>query len=214
VYFKDRIDAGQKLSLLLSDYKGKDVVVYALPRGGAVVAAEIAKYLNAPLELVFAHKIGHPFQPEYAIAAVSESGHLIKSSHALLEADEHWIEEQKQNQMQKMKARRELYLKGRKESPVKGKIALIVDDGIATGLTMQAGIMEIKDRHPQKIIAVVTVAPRTTADLIKSMVDDVVAVEIPDDYSFLGSVGAYYAEFSQVEDNEVIQLLEEHPWKS
>lgn len=214
--FKNREDAGRQLGQRLEKYKGQDVVVYAIPRGGITVAAEIAKFLHAPLDLIFAHKIGHPYQPEYAIAAVSESGHMIGSPHELRFADKTWLENEKEHQMQEIKRKRKLYLGDKKDAPLKDKIAIIVDDGIATGLTMQVGIMELKDRHPKKIVAAVPVAPKGTAELLKKMADDFVGVEVPEDYNFLGAVGAYYDEFNQVEDFEVIKILgnQGKVWKS
>ena len=204
--FKDRRDAGQQLSQLLEKYKGQEVVVYALPRGGVVVAAEIAKFLNAPLDLILAHKIGHPYQPEYAIAAISESGHLVASTEDLASMKHSWIEAQKLAQINEIKRKREQYLKGRKEIPVKGKVAILVDDGIATGLTMQVGIQELKDRQPKTIVVAVPVGPKSTVNLIKGMVDEVVGIAIDDD-RFLGAVGAYYEDFTQTEDEEVIEIL-------
>ena len=115
--------------------------------------------------------------------------------------------------MKEIKRKREKYLKGRKEISAKDKIAILVDDGIATGLTMQAGILDLKNRHPQKIIVAVPVAPRATAELLKSQGVDFVGLEVPDDYDFLGAVGSYYNDFSQTEDDEVIELLEKYPQK-
>lgn len=207
MYYKNRADAGKQLSQLLKEYKDKDVVVYGLPRGGVVVAEEIAKFLGAPLDLIFAHKIGHPHHSEYAIAAISESGHLIGSFYELPFISETWLEKEKQNQLQEIKRKRKIYLKGKKDLPLKNKIAIIVDDGIATGLTMKVGIKELKDRHPEKIVVVVPISPRSTADSIKATVDDFVGIIVDDD-KFLGSVGAYYQEFNQVEDEEVIAILD------
>ncbi len=205
--FKNRLDAGLQLCLLLEKYKNQDVVVYALPRGGVPIAAEIATYLNAPLDLILAHKIGHPHYEEFAIGAISENNHLIVSNSAFQSISEIWLEEEKGRQKKEFKRKRQLYLKGRKEISPKDKIAIIVDDGIATGLTMQIGIMDLKERHPKKIVAVVPVAPKTTAETIGKLVDEFVAVIIPDDDQFLGAVGAYYERFDQVEDNEVIESL-------
>ena len=213
MHFKNRRDAGRKLSQLLSEYEGQDVAVYALPRGGVVIAEEIAKFLHAPLDLIFAHKIGHPYQPEYAIGAISESGHIIKSSREIASLGEPWLEKEKNRQLEEIKRKRNLYLKGKEDTPAKDKIAIIVDDGIATGLTMKAGIQELKDRQPKKIIVAVPVAPRSTANLMKTLADDFAGFEI-DDYLFLGSVGAYYDEFNQVEDEEVIEILDHQNKKS
>lgn len=210
MYFKNRTEAGKQLAQLLEKYKDKEVVVYALPRGGVTVAVEIAKFLHAPLDLIFAHKIGHPYQPEYAIAAISESGHMVGTARELLVVDQAWLEHAKEMQMHEIKRKRDLYLQGKKTITARDKIAIIVDDGIATGLTMQVGIKELRDQHPKKIVAVVPVAPEHTADLLKAMVDDFVALEIPVDDLFLGSVGAYYGEFDQVEDDEVVKILKNH----
>lgn len=205
MFFKNREDAGQRLCQSLNKYKEQDVVVYGLPRGGVVVAAEIAKYLHAPLELIFAHKIGHPQHPEYAIAAISESGYLVPSQD-LPFSNTDWFEEEKQRQMKAMKDRRQRYLKGKRDIPVEDKIAILVDDGIATGLTMLAGIEELRSRNPKKIVVVAPVSPKSTADLIRTLADEFVGVEIEDDH-FLGAVGAYFQEFGQVEDETVMDLL-------
>lgn len=206
--FRNRSDAGKQLAEALKQYKGQDIVVFGLPRGGVVTAAEIAKALNAPLDLLLAHKIGHPLQPEYAIAALSENGYLVGSPREIQSIDKRWFEAEKMRQMEEFKRKREMYLKGRKEIPVKDKIAIIVDDGIATGLTMQSGILDLKHRNPKKIIVAVPVAPKGTANLLKQQADEFVGLIVPDDYHFQGAVGAYYDDFSQTEDDEVIDILE------
>lgn len=210
MHFRDRREAGRLLSKALQKYKGDEVVVYALPRGGVVTADEIAKALNAPLDLILAHKIGHPYQPEYAIGAVSENGSVIGNPHELQTVDKKWFEAEKNRQVMELKRKREKYLKGRKEIPIKNKVAILVDDGIATGLTMQAGIQDLKHRQPKKIIVAVPVAPKSTASLLTSQADEVVSLETPEDYHFLGAVGAYYDDFSQTEDEEVIDILENY----
>lgn len=210
MYFRNRSEAGKLLAQALLKYKGQDVVVFALPRGGVVTAVEIAKALDAPLDLILAHKIGHPYQPEYAIAAISENGHTIGTSHELQRIDKKWFEEEKNLQMKEIKRKREKYLKGREEIPLKNKIAILVDDGIATGLTMRVGIVELKHRHPKKIVVAVPVAPKSTADLLRSEADEFVAVEVPENHRFLGAVGAYYDDFSQTEDEEVIDILRKY----
>lgn len=208
MYFKDRQEAGKLLAKALMKYKDEDVIIYALPRGGVVVAAEIAKSLKAPLELILAHKIGHPYQTEYAIAAVSEGGHTVGNPREVHSIDKKWFESEKNHQMNEIKRKRTLYLKGRKEIPVKDKVAILVDDGIATGLTMEAGILELKHHQPKKIVVAVPVAPKSTADLIKTQADEFIGLEVPENYHFLGAVGAYYQNFSQTEDEEVIEILE------
>lgn len=207
MYFKDRTEAGRLLALKLKKYKNKDAVVYALPRGGVVTAVEVAKYLNAPLDLIITRKIGHPYQPEYAIAATAENGHIVGTQRELKSVDEKWLKQEIERQRLEAKRRREKYLQGKPEVPVKEKIAILVDDGIATGLTMLAGIMELKHRHPKKIIVAVPVIPQTTAGVLKKEADEIIALDIPPDEAFLGAIGAYYAKFPSIEDEEVINTL-------
>ncbi|MCR4324431.1 MAG: phosphoribosyltransferase family protein [Candidatus Curtissbacteria bacterium] len=207
MYFKNRADAGQKLAQKLKKYKGRDIVVYALPRGGVVTANEIAKCLNAPLDLIITRKIGHPYISEYAIAAVAENGHIVKNEEEVKAVDQVWFRQETKNQRQEAKRRRELYLGTKASISPEGKIAILVDDGIATGLTMRVAILELKHRHPKKIIVAVPIAPKDTASQIGAEVDEFVALDIPSMYEFLGGIGAYYDEFLPVEDNEVIKIM-------
>ena len=207
MYFKDRTEAGRLLAYKLKKYRGKDVVVYALPRGGVVTALEIAKYLDAPLDLIITRKIGHPDNPEYAIAATAENGHLVGTKEELESVDKEWLKKEVSKQRLEARRRRELYLAGRAEIQSLGKIAILVDDGIATGLTMRSGIKELKHKKPKKIIISVPIIPKTTASILNQEANDVVALDIPEDYEFLGAVGAYYSDFSPVEDEEVIAML-------
>lgn len=205
--FKDRKEAGALLAKKLISYRDQDVVVLALPRGGALVAQEIASLLNASLDLIFAHKIGHPLQEEFAIAAISEHGHLVGNQAELERLPPAWLEEKKQAVLQEIKRRRDLYLKGREALPLKDKIAILVDDGIATGLTAQAAILELRSLSPKKLVLAVPVTPKSTGDVLKNEVDELVALIMDPDDKFLGSVGAYYKVFPQVSDKEVLDLF-------
>ena len=207
MHFLNRTEAGQRLAHALLQYRGSDVIVFALPRGGVVVAAEIAKALKAPIDLILAHKIGHPFQPEYAIGALSESGYVIGNPLELESIEPSWFESEKEKQMQEIKRKRIFYLKGQKKIDLKDKIAIIVDDGIATGFTMLAGIQELKQFHPKKIIVAVPVSPSGIGAHIKKEVDEFVCLNQPDESHFLGAIGAYYDDFSQTTDQEVIEIL-------
>lgn len=206
--FKDRVEAGNLLAQALKAYQGQEVVVYALPRGGVVTAFQVAKALKAPLDVLLAHKIGHPFQPEYAIAAISEGGYVVENVNEVASVDGEWYEKEKLFQMNEIRRRRALYLKGRESVKAQGKIAIIVDDGVATGLTMQATIKELRHQNPKKIVVAVPVSPKNTALFLKNLVDDFVGIEVPEDHLFRGAIGAYYREFPQVEDSEVISILE------
>ncbi len=204
--FVDRQDAGRKLAECLAPYHAQEVVVYGLPRGGVVVAAEIARFLDAPLECLFAHKIGHPRHAEYAIAAVSESGYLVGNEQELSQVSKEWLEKEKNLQMSIMRQRKFLYHQKTTRVAVENKVAIIVDDGIATGLTVQAGILEIKSYHPKSIVVAVPVTPQSVAQLLKKMGVEVISLIEEPEGQYRGAVGAYYRSFSQIEDEEVIAL--------
>lgn len=214
MYFKDRSEGGRLLAQKLQKYQGQEVVVFALPRGGVVTAVEVARFLKAPLDLILAHKIGHPQQPEYAIAALSEEGHLLITSDEAKFVKQEWLDKEKERVMTELKKRRSLFLKGKAMPYLKGKIALLVDDGIATGSTMKVGILQLKAHQPAKIVVAVPVAPRSTAEEIAATVDEFIAVKTPDDADFMGAVGAHYEDFPQVEDDEVITLIENYAAES
>lgn len=208
--FKNRTEAGKLLAKALESQGNEDVVVYALPRGGVVTALEVAKQLKAPLELVITRKIGHPNASEYAIAAITEEGHMVGNARELQSVDSKWLEEKKKSEQREAKRRREVYLADHKAISVENKVAILIDDGVATGLTMQVAILELRHQNPKKLIVAVPVAPYETALLLKKQVDDFIGLEVPEEGCFLGSVGAYYEDFSQVEDDEVISILKKY----
>ncbi|MBI2329793.1 phosphoribosyl transferase [Candidatus Daviesbacteria bacterium] len=212
MYFKNRTEAGKRLAEFFENISGGDTVVYALPRGGVVVGAEIAKAINAPLDLIITRKIGHPMQPEYAIGAVAEDGHSILNE-GILDVPEEYIHSEAKKQTQEAKRRRQTYLEGKPQIPCKGKVAILADDGIATGLTMKAAINELKLHYnPQKIIVAVPVTPWEVSEEIKKMGAEVLAIITTKE--FLGAIGAYYQDFNPVSDEEVIHILREgeKPW--
>ncbi len=206
VHFKNRHDAGRRLAeLLVPQYRGADTIVYALPRGGVVLGYEIAKALNARLNLVITRKIGHPMNPEYAVCAVTESGTLLcdENEHAAL--DTKWFREKIAKEREEAKRRRDAYLGGRPPRNAAGRVAIVVDDGIATGLTFRLALMELKAQKPEILVAAVPVLPADTEPAIRELADDLVALSI--DPHYRGAVGAYYDEFLPVDDTEVIELL-------
>lgn len=208
MHFKNRAEAGRKLSEVLKGFQGKNVVVYALPRGGVVVGAEIAKAIRAPLDLIISRKIGHPYQPEYAIGAVAENGHSIFNEEEIKDLDPSYLTSETEKQKMEAKRRREIYLAGRKPIPCEGKIAILVDDGIATGLTMKAAVKELQmHSHPKKIIVAVPVAPSGTGRELQKM--GVEFITIGGEEAFLGAIGAYYQDFPPIEDQDVIKLMKE-----
>lgn len=205
--FKDRHEAGQKLAKALTPLVDKETIIYALPRGGVVLGHEIAKTLKLPLDIIVTRKIGHPMQPEYAICAVAEDGHQLCDEAELAAADKNWFAKVKKEQMEEAKRRRETYRAGLKIPAVAGKTAVLVDDGIATGLTIRLAIDELKHLQPKKIIVAVPVAPSDVAKKIEKKVDKLITLEAP--LLYAGAVGSYYNDFPQVEDKEVIKLLKE-----
>lgn len=205
--WRDRVEAGQELAKALRKYKGRDAIVYGLPRGGVVVAAEVARELGLPLDLIIARKIGHPFHPEYAIGAVTEHGKPIVNEAEVAGIDGSWMKKAIAEQQAEAKRRRELYLHGRPNRSARGKITILVDDGIATGLTFRAAIEELKSKKPAKIVVAVPVAPDDSAAEIENEVDELVVLQR--EKYFMGAVGNYYEYFEQTEDNEVIDILDE-----
>jgi predicted phosphoribosyltransferase len=204
--FKDRTDAGRKLANALKKFQGQDGVVYALPRGGVVLGVEVARALDMPLDLLIPRKVGHPLQPEYAICAVVEHGEIVCNQAEVERIDPQWLRREVETERQEARRRRELYLSGRKAPPVSGKIAIIVDDGIATGLTMEVAIRDARQRHPAQLVVAVPVAPPDTVARLASEVDEFVVLDHSPYY--LGAVGAYYDYFNQVSDEEVIALMQ------
>jgi predicted phosphoribosyltransferase len=202
--FRDRADAGKKLAQALFTYKGQPLLVYALPRGGVVLGVEVARELEAPLDLIVVRKIGHPLQPEYAIGAVAEDGYVVMNPDEAARLDKHWLDRETAAQLKEAQRQRTLFLPGRAPVEVKDKISIIVDDGLATGLSMSAAIHEIRGRAPLKIVVAVPVAAAETVDKLRPEVDDVVVLHIPE---WFAAVSAFYQRFDQVSDEEVVTLM-------
>jgi predicted phosphoribosyltransferase len=204
--FTDRTDAGKKLAEALNTYKNQPVVVYALPRGGVVLGAEVARTLESPLDLIVVRKIGHPRFPEYAIGAVAEDGYVVTNpEHDGLVLNQPWFVQAAAAELKETRRRRTTYLHGRFPVPTKNKTAIIVDDGLATGLTMLAAVHEIRQRGPQKIVIAVPVAAAETVEKLRPEVDDIVVLYIP--RGWFGAIGSYYRHFDQVTDAEVMELM-------
>ena len=203
--FTNRKEAGLKLAAKLSEYKDKDAVVLALPRGGIVVGCEIAKALNAALDIIAVRKIGYPGNPEFAVCAVDEKGTLLSDPIQKAMIDKEWLKEEAERQQNEAKRRSKLYRIGKAPLSLAGKIVILTDDGIATGLTIRLAIQSVKAQKPKKVIVAVPVAPTEVATIIKKEVDELIVLEPPED--FLGAVGAHYIDFRQVEDDEVIALM-------
>src|SRR3989338_6113938 len=200
----DRADAGKRLAKALAVYRATNAVVLALPRGGVVVGAVIASTLGLPLDIIAVRKIGHPNNEEYAIGAVNAEGTLLWDE-AARGVDEVWLQEEAARQQREAQRRAILYRGALAPLDLAGKIAIIVDDGIATGLTMRLAVASVKAQSPARVVVAVPVASAEAAQEVMRVADELVMLESPE--NFLSAVGAHYEEFEQVEDNEVIWIL-------
>lgn len=203
--FKNRIEAGEQLAEKLLDFKKENVVVLAIPRGGLPLGAIVAKTLNAPLDVALTKKIGHPYNKEYAIGAVSLENIVLSDAIGVTKG---YIEEETARLRKKLEARHNQYYKNSVPQNIKNKTIIIVDDGIATGNTILVTIELVKMQNPNKIIVAIPVAPPSTVRKLQAApeVDEVICLETP--YNF-HAVGQFYQEFFQVSDQEAIKLLDE-----
>lgn len=203
--FKDRTDAGMRLSTKLAHYDNEDVVVLAIPRGGLPLGAIVAKALNAPLDVALSKKIGHPVNKEYAIGAVSLDSRIVNAS---ITISEEYIEKETQRIRKLLAKRFDQYYKNSQQQALKDKVVIIVDDGIATGNTMFATIELVAKKRPKAIVVAIPVAPPSTLNKLKRMpnIDEVVCLQTPSNF---GAVGQFYQEFYAVTDEEAIKILED-----
>ncbi|PIZ00960.1 phosphoribosyltransferase [bacterium (Candidatus Howlettbacteria) CG_4_10_14_0_8_um_filter_40_9] len=202
--FKNRKEAGKLLAKQLSYYKEtKNILVLGVPRGGVVVAKEVAEYLNAPLDIVVTRKIGHPLEPEYAIAAVDENGDVVKDA-GILSEYERYIKTDAKLQRAEIKRRLKAYRGADTPSDFKDKICIIVDDGIATGLTTLSAIRFVMSKSPAKVVLAVPMILKDIIEKLKSEVDELIYLEEP---VLFYAIGAFYEDFPQVEDREVVNIL-------
>jgi putative phosphoribosyl transferase len=204
--FKDRREAGRFLARLLEKYRHEDPVVLGLPRGGVVVGYEIAQELEAPLDIIVARKLGAPDQPELGIGAVAPGGVLLLDQRAVevLGYTEAQINEVAARERAEMRRRLRSY-RGDGEPDVHGKTAILVDDGLATGVTALAAVRALRRMAPQKVVLAAGVCPVDAADLLREEVDEFICGATPEPFR---AVGLWFEEFEQNTDEEVIELLE------
>jgi putative phosphoribosyl transferase len=208
VIFKDRVEAGRKLAEALKRYRGKDIVVLGIPRGGVVVANEVAKELEAPLDIVVSRKIEAPGEPEFALGAVTQEGEVIMDRQAAesLGATPQYLDDQIRKKREEVKDRMRM-LRGDAPYPeLEGRTIIIVDDGIATGSSVSAAVMSVKKRRPKEIIVATPVAPKDAVETLSEDNTKVVSLETPS--AFL-AIGEFYQDFGQVEDIEVKRIIDE-----
>jgi predicted phosphoribosyltransferase len=210
--FRNRADAGRKLAARLAAYKDERPVVLALPRGGVPVAAEVAAALDAPLDLVLVRKLGVPIQPELAMGAVVDgSAPIVVRNEDVIRltgVTEEEVQAVCAAELAEIERRRERYLGTRARVDIAGRVAIVIDDGIATGATTRAALRALRRRGPKKLILAVPVAPTETLVAMRGEADDVVCLE---DYADFGAIGFFYADFRQTSDSEVIAALARFP---
>ena len=203
--FRDREHAAHLLAQKLLEYRGKHPLVLAIPRGAVPMGKIIAETLEGELDVVLVHKLGAPDQPELAIGAVDEFGHLYLADYVHeLGVSEAYIAAEKAAQLETLRKRCALYTPIRPPIDPAGRICIVVDNGIATGASMIAALRAVRAQQPTKLIAAAAVAPPHTLERIAAEADETVCVEIPD---FFYAVGQFFEDFSQVSDADVVAIL-------
>jgi len=205
VIFADRVEAGERLAKALVHHAGTGCVVLAIPRGGVVVGEVVARALGAPLDVVVPRKIGAPGNPELGIGAVAPGVRVLDpSAVALLRVSEAYLEREIAAQETEIERRLHAYRDGRDAQPVRGKIAIVVDDGVATGSTAVAALRWARAQGAARVVLAVPVAPPQTIARLRTEADEVVALETPEPFF---AVGEWYRDFEQTTDAEVVAAL-------
>lgn len=207
MFFSNRLDAAERLSQALSRWKGHRPLVLAIPRGALAIGRLLADRLDGELDVVLVRKLRAPASPEFAIGSIAESGWSYIAPYAQAAgADNIYIEEEKRYQLEVLKERRKLYTPDRASIDANSRIAIVVDDGLATGATMVAALHAVRAQQPARLICAVPVASTESIALVRPLADEVVCLHAPEDFR---SVGQFYRSFEQVEDGQAMRLLNE-----
>ena len=203
--FESRTDAARRLAQVLASYKGRNPLVLAIPRGAVEMGRVLADELEGELDVVLVRKLGAPYSAEFAVGAIDETGWAYVADYARgAGADEAYLEREQRAQLELLRKRRAQYTPHRPPIDPKGRIAIVVDDGLATGATMIAALHAVRARQPERLVCAVPVAAPDSLELVRPYCDEVVCLEAPPEFF---AVGQFYREFRQVEDDEVIELL-------
>ena len=205
--FEDRRDAGRRLAAKLSRFRDERPVVFALPRGGVPVGYEISRTLDAPLDVFVSRKLGAPDQPEFGIGAVAVGGVRILNRDVIrrLGIPDDYVERVTVRELAEVNRRLRYFRGDRPEPQVGGRTAILVDDGLATGVTARAAVAALRRRRPRRLILAAPVCAAQTAKIFLPEVDELICLKTPSD---LGAIGFWYRDFEQTPDAEVVQLLE------
>ena len=209
IIFEDRRDAGQRLAavFLKQAYQNQPIVVFGIPRGGVIVADEVAKALFAPLDVIIARKIRAPYQTELGIGAVVDGDPIPILNEELVHAvgaTRDYLDQEVAIQRQEIERRLQSYRRGQSAPEISGKIAIVIDDGIATGYTFRAALEGLRRRNPKKLVGAAPVAARESAEMLQPFADELICLSKP--FSFF-AVGTWYRNFDQTSDEEVASVL-------
>jgi len=205
--FRDREDAARQLAIPLQQRTLRNPLVLAIPRGGVVTGAVLARELHADLDVVLSRKLRAPDQAELAIGAIAEDGEIYLNPYAReLDLSDAYLEEEKQRQLAEIARRQKLFRKVLPAAPVKGRSVILTDDGIATGSTMIAALHIVKGQQPHEVIVAVPVAPPDRLQEIRQLCDDLICLMAP---NYFMAVGQFYESFLQVEDDQVVTILKD-----
>lgn len=204
--FRDRTDAAVQLAEQLKGRTFRNPLVLAIPRGGVVTGAVLARELGADLDVVLSRKLRAPEQPELAIGALSEAGEIYLNHQAdeVLGVTEEYLAEERRHQLGEIARRKKLFREVKPQEPVAGRSVLVTDDGIATGSTMIAALQMVKTQNPYETIVAVPVASPERLRTVRKWCDEIVCLLKP---SYFWAIGQFYEDFSQVEDEEVVEIL-------
>ncbi len=204
--FENRTDAGRKLATRLLKYRDRSPLVIALPRGGVPVAYEVARALGAPLDVLVARKIGAPGQPEFGIGAIAQGGAVFLNDGIVRElgVTQEYLNAVTRKETAEMARRVRAYRGDRPPLDVRGRTVLLVDDGLATGVTTRAAVRALREQAPREIILAVPVCAPETALELRSEFDEVICASSPEHFR---AVGLWYVDFEQTTDEEVVSLL-------
>ncbi|TAK87534.1 MAG: phosphoribosyltransferase [Betaproteobacteria bacterium] len=206
--FQSRLDAGRRLAKALGAYRGRDPLVLAIPRGAVEMGAEIARELDGELDVVLVRKLRAPGSPEFAVGAIDESGWTYIAAHAAAAgADADYLAREKAVQLELLHRRRAQYTPARAPADPAGRVAIVVDDGIATGASMIAALHAVRAKKPARLVCAVPVGAPDSLEAVRPYADELVCLEAPE---YFQAVGQFYREFPQVEDDEVVALLARH----
>ncbi|GBC85145.1 Putative phosphoribosyl transferase [bacterium HR11] len=206
--FRDRAEAARRLAERLEPFRGEDLVILAIPRGGVVIGDGIARAIGGQLDVVVPRKLGAPYDPELAIGAVMHDGSVFLNEDVIeaLGVPEEYIEKEKAAQMKEIERRLILY-RGHREYRLEGRTVLLVDDGVATGATLLVAARWVRTQAPKKLVIAVPVGPPETIEKLQAVADEVVALLIPAQF---GAVGEFYRDFSPVTDEEVRRIMRQY----